>query len=85
MTTLTPNTTYQGWANYETWNVSLWINNDEGLYNLACDCVNNGETYGDFVKYLKECDITSTPDGVDYEYTYLDGIELNEMMSELVD
>jgi hypothetical protein len=22
---------YQGWSNYETWCVSLWIDNDEGL------------------------------------------------------
>ena len=24
--------TYQGWTNYETWAVSLWINQDEAMY-----------------------------------------------------
>src|SRR5438445_11213964 len=26
-------TTYNGWANYETWAVRLWMDNDEGTYN----------------------------------------------------
>lgn len=24
---------YQGWKNYETWNVALWVNNDFDLYS----------------------------------------------------
>ncbi len=27
--------TYNGWSNYETWNVALWINNDQGAYNTV--------------------------------------------------
>src|SRR5271156_6160904 len=26
---------YQGWANYETWNVALWFGNDRGLYDAV--------------------------------------------------
>lgn len=29
----TANKTYNGWTNYETWNVKLWIDNDEGSHN----------------------------------------------------
>ena len=27
--------TYNGWTNYETWNVALWLGNEEGSY-LMC-------------------------------------------------
>lgn len=29
-------TKYNGHKNWNHWNVSLWINNDEGLYRMAC-------------------------------------------------
>lgn len=32
---------YNGWANYPTWNVSLWLANDEGLYSTAQEYVRN--------------------------------------------
>jgi len=28
---------YNGWSNYETWNVALWAGNDEGSYNYVRD------------------------------------------------
>jgi hypothetical protein len=28
---------YNGWSNYETWCVNLWIENDQGMYSFAQD------------------------------------------------
>ena len=28
---------YNGWTNYETWNVALWMDNDQGLYSMRCE------------------------------------------------
>jgi hypothetical protein len=27
-------TSYNGWSNWETWNMALWLDNDEGFYSL---------------------------------------------------
>ena len=85
MTSTGIDTTYNGWANYETWNVSLYIGNDEGLYNLAKDTAKDGGTYGDLVAMLRECGSKETPDGVKWDDVNIDGIEVNEMMTELID
>ncbi|NIU00386.1 MAG: hypothetical protein GWN01_05435 [Nitrosopumilaceae archaeon] len=28
-------TTYNGFTNWDTWDLALWLNNDEGIYNHA--------------------------------------------------
>ena len=62
---------YNGWTNYETWNVALWIQNDEGLYNIARQC-------SDYQTFVKEVGVGySTPDGVKYADPKVNVIELN--------
>lgn len=62
--------TYNGHKNYNHWNVSLWINNDEGLYNMARDHTRwNSSRDGaaaDMLDSLQGIGITHTPDGAPY-------------------
>lgn len=65
-------TTYNGWENYETWNVALWINNDEGLYHLAREC---GD-YQSFVESISDF-MTQTLDGVRFDDPKVNVIQIN--------
>ena len=70
---------YNGWKNRETWNVALWIGNDEGMYELAKEC----GTYANFVEQMREVGITETPDRVAYNDSGLDVERLDEMIRDL--
>lgn len=65
---------YNGYKNYETWNVVLWINNDEGLYNIAEGCLD----YEDFRSTMLEFDSLSTPDNVAWFDSKLDISAIDE-------
>ncbi len=70
---------YNGWKNRETWNVALWIGNDEGIYEFAKEC----GTYENFVKQMREVGMTETPDRVAYNDSGLDVERLDEMIRDL--
>jgi len=72
---------YNGHKNYNAWNISLWINNDEGLYDLVKYCFNLARiraadagrafTKAEAVNTLMDYLPGSTPDGVKYTKTNL--------------
>jgi len=76
-------TEYNGWTNYETWNVALWIQNDYGFYSIALEC----DDYQDFVDALEAVTFNSkvTPDGVKWSSEKINTLELDEMIQELKD
>jgi hypothetical protein len=78
--------TYEGWANRQTWNVALWINNDYALYTAAVNYVkkmpfSKGLYRGFIVSLGMEND--RTPDRIAYLSTRLNYKELDVMMEEL--
>lgn len=80
--------TYNGWKNRSTWNVSLWINNEESLYRAAVAYKERREeqgkqaTYSGFIRanYMQE---EKTPDNIKWISNLLDYPALNEMIREL--
>ena len=44
-------TTYNGWTNYETWNVALWLDNDRYYYDLMM--MQSVKTFKDFLEKLQ--------------------------------
>ena len=39
---------YNGWTNYETWNLALWMDNDQGLYSLRTEAAEDiAQTHDD--------------------------------------
>jgi len=67
-----------GYANYETWNIALWINNDEFLYRLAI----KAKSYGHFVRLARQSGIIQTGDGICWGNRKANKLELNKMIQD---
>ena len=60
---------YNGHRSWNAWNVSLWIGNDEGLYNLALDCIKRSKTKNHAARMMLIDLPDETPDGAKYNFT----------------
>lgn len=73
--------TYNGYKNYETWNVALWITNDYELYSAVIEM--KPKFYKKFIEEL-EFENEKTPDGVRFISNKLSYRELNRVIRDII-
>ena len=74
--------TFNGWANYETWNVALYIQNEEPVYRHAR--IHGYRGYDSMIPWLEGYfNQQMTPDGVRFMDGIIDTDELDEMLQEI--
>ncbi len=80
--------TYNGWPNYQTWNVMLWMDNEEGAYREYRAKV---QRYQDRKRYfggvaakavVTDCFGDATPDGVKLGSSRIRWARIAEAMRE---
>lgn len=86
---------YNGWTNYETWNINLWIQNDEGFYNAMVaeltDILDSHENDWENVSYAEVRGMvrnvigSSTPDGVSTSDSEIYWPEISDALLELAE
>ena len=84
MTTLDTQNTYNGYKNYETWNVVLWLGNDFPVYHASKGYKTYPQPFLSFRKELRDgmLKCTHTGDGVSLWYPGLDIKAINEVIAE---
>ena len=89
------NNDYNGWANYETWNINLWIQNDEAAYNHMVDelrdILDRHENDWENVSLAEVRGLVrtvigrGTPDGVRTDDSAIDWMEISDALLELAE
>ena len=67
------NKKYNGYTNYETWNVALWIDNDQWNYALMMQCK-------DYNEFIKKVETKGTEDGIKWKCPLVNVEEINELI-----
>lgn len=70
---------YNGWSNRETWNVSLWLNNDEGTYRELQALVRRARSVEALAESIRELCAAIWPDGKTPDGERLDEADFNEV------
>ena len=71
---------YNGWTNWETWNVAMWIGNDEMLNRIMT--LSARGNWEQFKALAMQFGITKTPDGVNFEDPEVNQDEIREAYAE---
>lgn len=53
---------YNGWSNYETWCVKLWLDNEEGSYHAMRSIIRRASEQGDAARELESLCEEMLPD-----------------------
>jgi hypothetical protein len=76
---------YNGWKNYETWNVALWMFSDEVMYDIVQTVATLEGDYPAFSSIiLNDYELDATPDGVAWNDPRLDIEALNGTIAEVL-
>lgn len=86
---------YNGWKNYETWNVNLWIQNDEGFYSHMVEELRSilethesdweNVSLAEVRGLIREVIGSKTPDGVRTTDAKIDWLEISDALLELAE
>ncbi len=76
--------TYQGWKNYETWNVALYIDNERSIYDKSVKFMSSYKGKTPYVDFIKSAGLSGkkTPDDVKWSDPKIDTAELDSKLNE---
>jgi hypothetical protein len=86
------NEKYNGWANYETWNVALWYNNDETIYDMIYEMIKHKQpddltesaAREVIIDAFSNFDLKQTPDDVKLSSKEINWNEIAEDLKEMI-